>query len=44
MNFNPEKPYNNLPLLPPKAEFETRAVLKKLGKRRGTETKGDLQN
>ena len=30
MSFNPEKPYNDLPMLPPKAEIETRAVLKKL--------------
>ena len=30
MSFDPEKPYNNLPLLPPKAEIETKAVLKKL--------------
>lgn len=27
-NWNPEKPYNELPLLPPKAEVETTAVLK----------------
>lgn len=26
--FNPSKPYNELPLLPPQAEIETRAVLK----------------
>jgi len=30
MGFNPEKPYNNLPLLPPKADVETKAILKKL--------------
>ncbi len=30
MSFNPEKPYNDLPLLPPKAEIETKAVLKRL--------------
>ena len=29
MGFNPEKPYNNLPLLPPKTEIETKATLKK---------------
>ena len=29
MNFDPLKPYNDLPLLPPKAEIETKAVLKK---------------
>jgi Fic family protein len=30
MSFNPEKPYNDLPLLPPKAEIETKAILKKV--------------
>ena len=30
MTFDPEKPYNDLPLLPPKAEIETKGVLKKL--------------
>ena len=30
--FNPEKPYNQLPLLPPKAELETVAVMKQLVK------------
>jgi Fic family protein len=29
MSFKPEKPYNDLPLLPPKAEIETKATLKK---------------
>jgi Fic family protein len=29
MVFSPDKPFNDLPLLPPKAEIETRAVLKK---------------
>ncbi len=29
MKFNRNKPYNQLPLLPPKAEIETKAVLKK---------------
>jgi hypothetical protein len=29
MSFKPEKPYNDLPLLPPKAELETPATLKK---------------
>ena len=29
MSFDPNKPYNNLPLLPPKTEIETKAVLKK---------------
>lgn len=29
MSFNPQKPYNDLPLLPPKADIETKAILKK---------------
>ena len=29
MSFNPAEPYNDLPLLPPVGEMETRAVLKK---------------
>ncbi len=29
MSFKPEKPYNDLPLLPPKAEIETKTTLKK---------------
>ena len=29
MPFNPNEPYNELPLLPPKEEIETKAVLKK---------------
>lgn len=29
MNWNPEKPYNDLPLLPPEVELETKAVLKR---------------
>ncbi len=29
MPFDPQKPYNDLPLLPPPVELETRAVLKK---------------
>jgi hypothetical protein len=29
MLFDPEKPYNGLPLLPPKAELESKAVLEK---------------
>ena len=29
MRFDPEQPYNDLPLLPPKRELETKAVLKK---------------
>jgi Fic/DOC family N-terminal len=29
MAFNPSKPYNDLPLLPPRAEIETKAILRK---------------
>jgi len=29
MSFDPEKPFNDLPLLPPKAEIETKTTLKK---------------
>ncbi len=29
MPFDPQRPYNDLPLLPPKTELETKAVLKK---------------
>ena len=29
MPFDPDIPYNDLPLLPPKAELETKAVLRK---------------
>lgn len=29
MRFDPEKPFNDLPLLPPKKDLETKAVLKK---------------
>ena len=29
MSFDPDRPYNDLPLLPPKAELETKAVLRK---------------
>jgi hypothetical protein len=29
MSFYPDKPYNDLPLLPPKVELETKAVLRK---------------
>jgi len=29
MLFNAGKPYNDLPLLPPKAELESKAVLRK---------------
>jgi Fic family protein len=30
MKFDPLKPYNDLPLLPPKADIETKAILKKV--------------
>ena len=29
MSFNPREPFNHLPMLPPRGEVETRAVLKK---------------
>jgi hypothetical protein len=29
MSFDPDKPYNDLPPLPPKTELETKAVLRK---------------
>ena len=29
MSFDPRKPYNNLPLLPPEADIETKAILRK---------------
>lgn len=29
MSFDPRKPFNDLPLLPPKADIETKAILKK---------------
>lgn len=29
MSFNPNKPYNDLPLLPPKVDIETKEILKK---------------
>ncbi|MBW2084254.1 MAG: Fic family protein, partial [Deltaproteobacteria bacterium] len=29
MTFDPQKPYNDLPFLPPKADVETKPVLKK---------------
>lgn len=35
MSFHPHRAYNELPLLPPQAELETRAVLKKLASARG---------
>lgn len=35
MAFNPLKPYNSLPPLPPKADLETKQILKKLASARG---------
>ena len=29
MSFDPRKPFNDLPLLPPKTDIETKAILKK---------------
>ena len=29
MSFDPKKPYNELPLLPPRDDLETKSVLKK---------------
>ena len=29
MNFNPDQPYNDLHLLPPKADIETKAIFRK---------------
>ena len=29
MSFDPDKPYYDLPLLPPKAELETKSVLRR---------------
>ena len=29
-NYNPEKPYIELPLLPPNTDLETKVILKKL--------------
>src|SRR5580704_19249526 len=42
MPMNPNQPYNDLPLLPPKAELETTAILKKAiaANRRLAELKG----
>ena len=46
MPFHPEKPYNDLPLLPPKAAIETAAILKKTitASRALAELKGALTN
>jgi len=46
MNFNPLKPYNALPDLPPKADIETKAILKKtiFASRALSELKGAITN
>jgi len=45
-NYNPERPYNELPLLPPDTDLETKAVLKKLitSSRALSELKGAITN
>lgn len=35
MAFNPLRPYNDLPLLPPRTDLETKRILKKLASARG---------
>lgn len=44
--YNPEVPYNELPLLPPNADFETKVILKKLisASRALSELKGAITN
>jgi Fic family protein len=46
MAFNPEKPYNDLPLLPPQAEIESAVILKKTitASRALSELKGAITN
>ena len=46
MSFDPEKPYNKLPLLPPKADIENKAILKKTiaASRALSELKGAITN
>lgn len=46
MTYNPEKPYNSLPLLPPKAKIETTTILKKTitASRALSELKGAVTN
>jgi hypothetical protein len=45
-NYNPKRPYNELPLLPPDTDLETKAVLKKLitSSRALSELKGAITN
>jgi hypothetical protein len=43
MAFDPAKPYNDLPPLPPNAELETKAVLRKaIAANKGTGGAGEL--
>jgi Fic family protein len=46
MKYNPQKPYNNLPDLPPKADIETKIILKKIiaASRALSELKGAIKN
>ena len=46
MKYNPQKPYNNLPDLPPKADIETKIILKKTiaASRALSELKGAIKN
>ncbi|MEA1886561.1 MAG: Fic/DOC family N-terminal domain-containing protein [Bacteroidota bacterium] len=46
MAFKPEKPYNDLPLLPPQAEIESAVILKKTitASRALSELKGAITN
>jgi Fic family protein len=46
MNYNPGTPYNNLPLLPPQAELETKVILRKTisASRALSELKGAITN
>lgn len=46
MKYDPQKPYNNLPDLPPKADIETKVILKKIiaASRALSELKGAIKN
>lgn len=46
MKYDPQKPYNNLPDLPPKADTETKIILKKIiaASRALSELKGAIKN
>jgi hypothetical protein len=43
-HYNPETPYNDLPLLPPMAQVENTIVLKKIISRALSELKGAITN